>query len=285
MNAMIWKILSWNVNGFRAVMKRGFIEFMKKERPHVICLQEIKQHIAPMSLGPGLEDYLIYWYPAERKGYAGTAVLTRIEPKSVKYGFGEKIADSEGRVITLSYDKFYLINVYFPNAQRGLTRLAYKLEFNEKFLEYLETLRKEKPLIVCGDFNVAHKEIDLARPKDNVRNAGFTPEERKFMDKLLSKGYIDTFRHFHPDEPGHYTWWTYRFSARERNIGWRVDYIVITEDLLPNLKDAFILKDVYGSDHAPIGILIELEDKMEKIQKKRTVEEVIEFINAFASCT
>ena len=255
---MIWKILSWNVNGFRAAVRKGFTEFMKKERPHIIGIQEIKQHIAPISLGEGLEDYLIYWYPAERKGYAGTAVFTLIKPLDVKYGIGDELADSEGRVITLEYEKFYFINTYFPNAQRGLTRLDYKLDFDEKMITYLESLRKKKPIVLCGDFNVAHKEIDLARPKDNVKNAGFTPEERKFMDKFLSLGYIDTFRYFHPDEPGHYTWWTYRFKARERNIGWRVDYVIISKELLPNLKDAFILKDVQGSDHAPIGILLEV---------------------------
>lgn len=253
---MIWKILSWNVNGFRAVLRKGFTDFLKKERPHIIGIQEIKQHIAPMTLGEGLEDYLIYWYPAKKKGYAGTAVFALVEPVSVKYGIGDSLADSEGRVITLEYEKFYLVNAYFPNAQHGLTRLDYKLDFDEKMIIYLEELRKKKPIILCGDFNVAHKEIDLARPKDNIKNAGFTPEERKFMDKFLSLGYIDTFRHFHPDEPGQYTWWTYRFKARERNIGWRVDYIVISEELLPHLKDAFILKDVQGSDHAPIGILL-----------------------------
>ncbi len=255
---MIWKILSWNVNGYRAVLRKGFLDFMRRERPHVMCIQEIKQHVPPMTLGEGLEDYEIFWFAAKRKGYAGTATFSLIKPIDVMYGIGEEIADSEGRVITMEFKDFYLINVYFPNAQRGLTRLDYKLKFNEIFLNYLEDLRKNKSLIICGDFNVAHKEIDLARPKDNVKNAGFTPEERKFMDKLLSMGYIDTFRYFHPDEPGHYTWWTYRFNARARNIGWRVDYIIITEDLLPKLKDAFIMKDVMGSDHAPIGILIDL---------------------------
>jgi len=258
MSIVIWKILSWNVNGFRAVLRKGFTDFLKKERPHIIGIQEIKQHIAPMTLGEGLEDYLIYWYAAEKKGYAGTAVFSLIKPVSVKYGIGDPLADSEGRVITLEYEKFYLVNAYFPNAQHGLTRLDYKLDFDEKMITHLEELRKKKPVILCGDFNVAHKEIDLARPKDNVKNAGFTPEERKFMDKFLSLGYIDTFRHFHPDEPGQYTWWTYRFKARERNIGWRVDYIVISEELLPHLKDAFILKDVQGSDHAPIGILLDI---------------------------
>ncbi len=255
---MIWKILSWNVNGFRAILRKGFTDFLKRERPHIIGIQEIKQHIPPMTLGDGLEDYLIYWYPARKKGYAGTAVFTLIEPLNATYGISDEIADSEGRVITLEYEKFYYVNAYFPNSQHGLTRLDYKLDFNEKMIMYLETLRKKKPIILCGDFNVAHKEIDLARPKDNVKNAGFTPEERKFMDKLLSLGYIDTFRYFHPNEPGHYTWWTFRFKARERNIGWRVDYVVISEELLPNLRDAFILKDVQGSDHAPIGILLEI---------------------------
>ncbi|MGQ4891789.1 MAG: exodeoxyribonuclease III [Candidatus Njordarchaeia archaeon] len=250
------RIYSWNINGFRAAVRKGFLNFLRREKPEIMCVQEIKQHIPPAILGEGLEDYKIYWYPAKRKGYAGTATFSLIEPVDVSYGIGDETADSEGRVITMEFEKFFLINVYFPNAQRGLTRLDYKMKFNEIFLDYIENLRKAKPLVICGDFNVAHKEIDLARPKDNVKNAGFTPEERAFMDKLLSMGYIDTFRYFHPNEPGHYTWWTYRFNARERNIGWRVDYIIISEELKENLIDAFILKDVRGSDHAPIGIIL-----------------------------
>ena len=247
------KILSWNVNGFRAVVKKGFFEFLKKEKPDILGLQEIKQIEKPM-----IEEYLVVWNPAKRKGYAGTAVYTLVNPLKITKGIGIKKFDDEGRVITLEFEKFFLINAYFPNAQRGLKRLDFKLEFNNALLNYMEKLREKKPIVLIGDFNVAHKEIDIARPKDNIHNAGFTIEERQWMDKLLSKGYIDTFRMFHPNEKGAYSWWTYRFNARARNIGWRVDYVIVSNELKDKVKDAFILKDVYGSDHAPVGILLDV---------------------------
>ena len=248
------RIFSWNVNGFRACLKKGFYDFLINYNPDILCLQEIKQSEKPI-LPLNFPKYHVFWNPAKRKGYAGTAVFSKLEPNDVRYGIGIDEFDDEGRVIILEFQEFYLINAYFPNAQRELKRLDFKLRFNKELTEYIENLRKEKPIILCGDFNVAHKEIDLARPKDNVKNAGFTPQERAWMDYFLKLGYIDTFRYLHPKEIK-YSWWTYRFKARERNIGWRVDYIVISKELLPNLKDAFILDHVQGSDHAPIGVII-----------------------------
>jgi len=248
------RIFSWNVNGFRACLKKGFYDFLINYNPDILCLQEIKQSKKPI-LPLNFPKYHVFWNPAKRKGYAGTAVFSKLEPNDVRYGIGIDEFDDEGRVIILEFQEFYLINAYFPNAQRELKRLDFKLRFNKELTEYIENLRKEKPIILCGDFNVAHKEIDLARPKDNVKNAGFTPQERAWMDYFLKLGYIDTFRHLHPKEIK-YSWWTYRFKARERNIGWRVDYIVISKELLPNLKDAFILDHVQGSDHAPIGVIM-----------------------------
>ncbi len=251
-------LISWNVNGIRAVVRNGFLDFLEKYDPDILALQEIKakESDVPMEVRyyPG---YHKYWNPAKRKGYAGTALFTKIEPLKVSFGIGDEKFDSEGRVITAEYDKFFLVNAYFPNSQHGLTRLDFKIEFDEKIHEYLNSLRERKPVILCGDFNVAHKEIDLANPKQNVKNAGFTPEERAWMDRFLQDGYIDTFRMF-TKEGGHYTWWTYRFKARERNIGWRVDYFVVSEELKNKVKKSWILSDVYGSDHAPIAMLLEI---------------------------
>ncbi len=251
-------LASWNVNGIRACFKNGFLDFLEKYSPDILSLQEIKstEDMIPMEVRY-YEGYEKYWNSARRKGYAGTAILTKIEPKEVKFGIGDEKFDDEGRVITADFGNFYLVNAYFPNSQHGLPRLNFKLEFDEKIHEYLNNLRKEKPVILCGDFNVAHKEIDLANPKQNVKNAGFTPEERAWMDKFLEDGWIDTFRMF-TKEGGHYTWWTYRFKARERNIGWRVDYFVVSENLKDKVKKSWILSDVYGSDHAPIGLEIEI---------------------------
>ncbi len=251
-------LVSWNVNGIRACVKNGFLNFLDKYKPDILSLQEIKasEDTIPMEVRY-YEIYEKYWNPAKRKGYAGTALLTKIKPKEIKFGIGEEKFDDEGRVITADFGKFYLVNAYFPNSQHGLPRLNFKLEFDKKIHEYLNNLRKEKGVILCGDFNVAHKEIDLANPKQNVKNAGFTPEERAWMDKFLEDGWIDTFRMF-TKEGGHYTWWTYRFKARKRNIGWRVDYFVVSEDLRNKVKKSWILSDVYGSDHAPIGMEIEI---------------------------
>ncbi len=251
-------LVSWNVNGIRACLRNGFLEFLEKYKPDILALQEIKakEDDIPMEVRY-YEGYYKYFNPAKKKGYAGTALFTKIKPIKVEFGIGDEKFDSEGRVITAEYDKFYLVNAYFPNAQHGLARLDFKIEFDEKIHRYLNELRSKKPVVLCGDFNVAHKEIDLANPKQNEKNAGFTPEERAWMDKFLGDGYVDTFRMF-TKEGGHYTWWTYRFNARARNIGWRVDYFVVSEDLKDKVKKSWIMSDVYGSDHAPIAMLLEV---------------------------
>ena len=251
-------LVSWNVNGIRAAVRNGFLEFLEKYNPDILALQEIKakEDNVPMEVRY-YEGYHKYWNPAERKGYAGTALFTKIKPLNVKFGIGDERFDSEGRAITAEYEKFFLVNAYFPNAQHGLTRLDFKLEFDNEIHQYLNSLRKEKPVVLCGDFNVAHKEIDLANPKQNEKNAGFTPEERAWMDKFLQDGYVDTFRMF-TKEGGHYSWWTYRFKARERNIGWRVDYFVVSEELRNKVKKSWIMSEVYGSDHAPVAMILEI---------------------------
>ncbi len=244
------RVASWNVNGIRAALKKGFWETVAKLEPDILGLQEIKADAAP-EIPEAFAGYRWLWNPGEKKGYAGTALLYRPEPLSARNGLGVPEFDAEGRVQTLEYERFFLVNAYFPNAGRGLPRLDFKLDFNRAIEAYLEDLRREKGVILIGDLNVAHREIDLARPKDNVKNAGFTPEERAWIDAFLKKGWIDTFRHFHPDETGAYTWWTYRFNARAKNIGWRVDYVIISEELLPYLKNAYIFYDTYASDHVP----------------------------------
>ena len=251
-------LISWNVNGIRACVRNGFLDFLEKYKPDILALQEIKatEDNVPMEVRYYL-GYHKYWNPAKRKGYAGTALFTKIKPLDVKFGIGEDKFDSEGRVITAEYEKFYLVNAYFPNSQHGLTRLDFKLEFDKLIHSYLNELRRKKPVILCGDFNVAHKEIDLANPKQNEKNAGFTPQERAWMDEFLGDGYIDTFRMF-TKEGGHYTWWTYRFKARERNIGWRVDYFVVSEELKDKVKKSWIMSNVYGSDHAPIAMILDI---------------------------
>ena len=253
------KILSWNVNGYRAVLKKGFGEFLLSAKPAILGLQEIK--VVPEQMQPADTDFPGYkssWNGAERKGYSGVAVFYSSEPLSVSTGLGETRFDSEGRVITLEYEKFYLLNVYFPNGGQGPERLAYKLDFYEAFLERIEELRKTgKAVIFCGDVNTAHNEIDLARPKENVENSGFMPVERAWLDKITGKGWLDTFRDRHP-EPAQYTWWDYKTRARERNVGWRLDYFFINQEKSSLIKDAFILPKVQGSDHCPVGITLEL---------------------------
>jgi exodeoxyribonuclease-3 len=261
------KICSWNVNGIRAVVKNGFVDWLKEEKPDVVGLQEIKINDASKEKvkfsaqgGPAsgwdFAGYNEYWHHAERPGYSGTAVLSRVDPLSVVRGFDNK-DDDEGRVITLEFDNFYFVNTYFPNAQHELTRLGFKEEFNKKWLAYIKNLEKKKPVVTCGDFNVAHEEIDLARPKDNVGNAGFTKEERAWFTKFLGYGLIDTFR-FIKGEKIQYSWWSYRMMARAKNIGWRIDYFLVSEKLKTKIKDAFIRDTVLGSDHAPVGIVLEI---------------------------
>lgn len=261
------KLISWNVNGIRAVMKKGFLDFVEAEDPDMLCLQETKAERGQVELD--LPQYEEYWNSAERKGYAGTAIFTKTKPLSVAFGIGEESntsledkfghAEREGRVTTAEFDDFYLVTVYTPNAKRDLERLAYRHKaWDPLFLNYLKKLEKKKPVVVCGDFNVAHKEIDLARPKENVKNAGFTPEEREGFDHLVRAGFIDTFRELYPDQTDIYTWWSNFGGARARNVGWRIDYFCISPKLKTRLKDAFILPEVMGSDHCPVGIELSL---------------------------
>ena len=250
------RLISWNVNGIRAIHRKGLLDFIRKTKADIYCFQETKG--GPIEVPQELkriDDYEIYWYPAQRKGYSGVVSYTNIKPIEIRYGIGDSIFDAEGRVLTLEFNDFYLINTYFPNAQHGLTRLDFKIKFDELFLRYIEDLRVRKPIIICGDFNVAHKEIDIARPKENIGNPGFTIEERNWMTKLLDHGYIDTFRFLHPDEIK-YTWWSYRTRARERNIGWRIDYFIVSNELKNKIKEANILSNIMGSDHCPIELII-----------------------------
>ena len=248
------KLISWNVNGIRAVLKKGFLEFIQKYKPDVLCLQETKASEPPE--GMNVPGYVQYWNHVKRAGYSGTAVLTKI--KSVCTGHGIQIEkhDDEGRVITLEFDDFYLVNVYVPNSKRDLSRLPYRCqEWDVDFLKYIKNLEKKKPVVFCGDMNVAHQEIDLTYPKANVKNHGFTPEERAGFDRIVNAGFIDTFREFNQGG-GHYTWWSQMGQCRPRNIGWRIDYFGISSSLRPRLKESFILKDVMGSDHCPVGIVL-----------------------------
>ncbi len=250
---MALTIISWNVNGIRACINKGMLDWIKNYKPDILCIQETKAQPQQLSLVFDLPAYQSFWHSAEKKGYSGVLTLTKEAPLSTKKNFMIPEFDNEGRVLQLEYENFFLINLYFPNAQRGLKRIDYKLQFNKSLLKYIEKLKRTKPIILCGDFNVAHKEIDLKNPKTNKENAGFSIKEREFFTELLQKGYIDTFRMFNK-EPDQYSWWTYRNNARQRNIGWRIDYFVVTENLRENVRDAFILQDVFGSDHAPVGI-------------------------------
>jgi exodeoxyribonuclease-3 len=248
------KLVSWNVNGIRACVGKGFLEYFKEVDADIFCIQESKLQEGQIDLD--LEGYLQYWNYAVKKGYSGTAVFTRKEPLSVQYGIGIKEHDQEGRVITLEFEEFYLITVYTPNSQRELARLDYRMGWEEAFKNYLQKLDGDKPLILCGDLNVAHKEIDLKNPSTNRKNAGFTDEERDKMTKLLDAGFIDTYRYFYPEVVGAYTWWSYMGGARERNAGWRIDYFVVSERLKNKLKDAQIHANVMGSDHCPVVLEI-----------------------------
>lgn len=252
------KILCWNVNGIRAAVRNGFfLEWLYGESPDILCVQETKA--SPEQLGEDLRKphgYHVYWNYPERKGYSGVATFTRERPSNVEYGFGIRRFDAEGRVIISEYSDFIIFNIYFPNGKQGDIRLKYKMDFYEAFLDFVEPLRQEgKKIIICGDFNTAHKEIDLARPKENEKVSGFLPVERAWMDKLTAHGYADAFRHFN-HEPGQYTWWDLKSRARERNVGWRIDYFFVTENLLELVSDAFIMPEVMGSDHCPVGIIV-----------------------------
>jgi exodeoxyribonuclease-3 len=246
------KIISWNVNGLRAVLRRNFLEFLKAEDPDILCLQETKaQEHDIEKVWPN--HYFTYWNSAQKKGYAGTAIFTKSQPLKVTLGMNMPEHDNEGRILTAEYPDFFLVNVYVPNSKRELTRLKYRQQWDEDFLKYLKKLEKKKPVVFCGDLNVAHAEIDLFHPRTNVGKHGFTNEERAGFKTFLDKGFVDTFRHFEPG-PGHYTWWSTMSDARKRNVGWRIDYFLASTALLPKLKRAFILPHVLGSDHCPVGI-------------------------------
>lgn len=250
------KLISWNVNGIRACVQKGFVDIFKKMDADIFCIQESKMQEGQLVLE--LEGYHQYWNYAEKKGYSGTAIFTKEQPISDSYGIGIEKHDKEGRVITLEYDKYYMVNVYTPNSQNELARLDYRMEWEEAFKAYLKKLEENKPVIVCGDMNVAHNEIDLKNPKTNRKNAGFTDEERGKFTDLLDAGFIDTFRYFYPDMKDIYSWWSYRFSARAKNAGWRIDYFLVSEALKGNLVDAKIHTEIMGSDHCPVELDIEI---------------------------
>ena len=250
------KLISWNVNGLRACMDKGFMDFFDSIDADVVCLQEIK--LSEGQLEWNREGYYAYWNYAEKKGYSGTAVFLKKEPVNVTYGIGIEEHDHEGRVITVEYDNYYLVNVYTPNSKRDLARLEYRMVWEDAFREYLMTLDADKPVIVTGDMNVAHEEIDLKNPKSNHRNAGFTDEERSKMTELLNAGFTDTFRYLYPDVKDRYSWWSYMFKAREKNAGWRIDYFLSLNRLDDRIKEADILDSVMGSDHCPVELVIDL---------------------------
>lgn len=250
------KLISWNVNGLRACMQKGFLDFFNEVDADIFCIQESKLQEGQIDLD--LPGYHQYWNYAEKKGYSGTAIFTKQEPLSVTYGIGIEEHDHEGRVITLEYEDFYMVTCYTPNSQNELARLPYRMTWEDDFLAYLKKLDEKKPLILCGDLNVAHKEIDLKNPKTNRKNAGFTDEEREKMTQLLANGFTDTFRHFYPDTEGIYSWWSYRFKAREKNAGWRIDYFIASSTLDEKLEGAKIHTDVFGSDHCPVELTINL---------------------------
>lgn len=247
------KIISWNVNGLRAALKKGFEDIFKDLDADIFCLQETKMEKGQAEIN--LAGYEECWNSAVKKGYSGTAIFTRVKPINVTYGLGIEAHDQEGRVITLEMEDFYLVNVYTPNAQRELARLAYRMEWEDDFRAYVNDLKKAKPVIICGDLNVAHEAIDLKNPKSNHKNAGFSDEERQKMTTLLGSGFIDTYRYQNPEKENAYTWWTYRFKAREKNVGWRIDYFLVSEDFKDRIKEAVIYENVMGSDHCPVGLI------------------------------
>ena len=250
------KLISWNVNGLRACVQKGFLDFFHEADADIFCVQETKLQEGQIQLD--LEGYEQYWNYAEKKGYSGTAVFTKQTPVSVRYGIGIEEHDHEGRVITLEYENFFFVTVYTPNSQSELARLDYRMKWEDDFLAYLKSLEETKPVIYAGDLNVAHQEIDLKNPKTNRKNAGFTDEERGKFSSVLANGMIDTYRYFYPEQTGIYSWWSYRFKAREKNAGWRIDYFVVSESLKDRLRDAKIHTEVFGSDHCPVELDIEI---------------------------
>ncbi|MDE6435521.1 MAG: exodeoxyribonuclease III [Lachnospiraceae bacterium] len=250
------RLVSWNVNGIRACVGKGFMDFFHGIDADIFCIQESKMQEGQLTLD--MPGYHQYWNYAEKKGYSGTAIFTKQKPISVRNGIGIEEHDHEGRVITLEFEKFFMVTVYTPNSQNELARLDYRMTWEDAFLAYLKKLEEEKPVIVCGDMNVAHKEIDLKNPKTNRKNAGFTDEEREKFSNLLKNGFIDTFRYFYPEQEEIYSWWSYRFKAREKNAGWRIDYFLVSECLKDALKDAKILTEIMGSDHCPVELEMEL---------------------------
>ena len=250
------KLISWNVNGLRACVKKGFLDFFHEADADIFCVQETKLQAEQIQLE--LEGYEQYWNYAEKKGYSGTAIFTKQTPLSVHYGIGIEEHDHEGRVITLEYENFFFVTVYTPNSQSELARLDYRMKWEDDFLAYIKSLEETKPVIYAGDLNVAHQEIDLKNPKTNRKNAGFTDEERGKFSNVLANGMIDTYRYFYPEQTGIYSWWSYRFKAREKNAGWRIDYFVVSESLKDRLQDAKIHTDIFGSDHCPVELDIEI---------------------------
>ena len=252
------KFISWNVNGLRAAVKKGFFDFFYAVDADFFCVQETKLQAGQIDVSD--VPYHIFWNSAERKGYSGTAIFTKHEPLSVRYGIDIVEHDNEGRVITLEYADFFLVNVYTPNAKRDLSRLEYRMQWEDDFRKYLQMLAQEKSVVMCGDLNVAHQEIDLANPQSNKKNAGFTVEERAKMEILLTSGFTDSYRYLFPKKQGAYTWWSYMHNARERNVGWRIDYFCVSDDLQARIKNAVIFPDIVGSDHCPIGLEISGKD-------------------------
>ena len=250
------KLISWNVNGIRACLTKGFSDFFKQADADVFCLQETKCQQGQVKLE--FEGYKSYWNSAEKKGYSGTAIFTRKKPINVIYGIGKEEHDKEGRVITLEFENYYIVTIYTPNSKKELERLAYRMEWEDEIRKYLLHLNEKKPVIMCGDLNVAHKEIDLKNPKTNRRNAGFTDEERNKMTELLNAGFVDTFRYVYPEKTESYTWWSYIGQARTRNAGWRIDYFITSKQIEKKIKDAIIYSEIYGSDHCPVGLEIEI---------------------------
>lgn len=248
------KLISWNVNGLRACLNKGFLDFFQESDADFFCIQETKMQQGQAEID--LSGYAEFWNSAEKKGYSGTAIFAKQEPLRVSYDLGMDDHAQEGRVITLEYEDFYLVNVYTPNSQRGLARLGYRMQWEDAFRQYLMDLDRKKPVIACGDMNVAHEEIDLKNPKTNRQNAGFSDEERQKMTELLASGFTDSFRYLYPDETGRYTWWSYMYHARQNNAGWRIDYFLVSDRIRDRIADSLIFSDVYGSDHCPIGLLL-----------------------------